>query len=131
MLFAVERWYSYYSGYRYEWVGYYGLIMMILGPIAIRIVYEFIMMAILLVKNVIQINNKLKNQNDGEAGDIFASNFKSVVGNSAPVEQPVYQQTYQPVEQPVYQQAAQPVVSFCPNCGSMANPDGTCPNCRY
>ena len=43
-----------------EYVGARGLLMMILGPIIIRLAYEFIMMFILLVKNVIQINNKLK-----------------------------------------------------------------------
>jgi hypothetical protein len=33
---------------------------MLLGPVVIRLVYEAIMMGILLVKNVMQINNKLK-----------------------------------------------------------------------
>lgn len=37
-----------------------GLGMMLLGPIAIRISFEFAMMTILLVKNVVEINNKLK-----------------------------------------------------------------------
>lgn len=78
MLFYVEE-----SGYYYrrtEWYGGYGLLMMILGPIAIRLAYEFIMMAILLIKNVIQINNKLKapdesQENGGQqpAGDPFAA----------------------------------------------------------
>ena len=39
MLFWVES----YSGYYYsrsEWYGYYGLLMMILGPIGVRIAYE-------------------------------------------------------------------------------------------
>lgn len=38
-----------------------GLATIIVGPIAIRLVYEGIMMFILLVKNVIEINNKTKN----------------------------------------------------------------------
>ncbi|MGN0159781.1 MAG: hypothetical protein ACI4AQ_00150 [Lachnospiraceae bacterium] len=37
-----------------------GLGMMIFGPIAVRITFEFAMMTILLIKNVIEINNKLK-----------------------------------------------------------------------
>lgn len=37
-----------------------GVLIMLLGPIVIRVAYELIMMAILLVKNVIQINNKLR-----------------------------------------------------------------------
>ena len=38
-----------------------GLLTMILGPIILRLAYEFLMMIILLVKNVIEINNKLGN----------------------------------------------------------------------
>lgn len=37
-----------------------GLGIAVLGPIALRLIYEAAMMFILLVKNVIQINNKLK-----------------------------------------------------------------------
>ena len=37
-------------------------IMMILGPIFIRIMYEFVMLTILLVKNTIEINAKLPNK---------------------------------------------------------------------
>ena len=33
---------------------------MILGPIVVRLIFEFLMMALLLVKNVISINNKLR-----------------------------------------------------------------------
>lgn len=38
----------------------YGLALLVGGPIALRLVYEGIMMFILLVKNVMEINNKLK-----------------------------------------------------------------------
>ena len=37
-------------------MGGYGLLIIILGPIAIRLSYELMMMAILLLKNVIAIN---------------------------------------------------------------------------
>lgn len=33
---------------------------MILGPIVVRLIFEFLMMALLLVRNVISINNKLR-----------------------------------------------------------------------
>ena len=42
------------------WLGGYGLLLMILGPIVVRLIFEFLMMALLLVKNVISINNKLR-----------------------------------------------------------------------
>ena len=36
---------------------------MLLGPIAVRISYELIMMLVLAVKNIIEINGKLENKN--------------------------------------------------------------------
>ena len=69
MLFYVEKIYHpgyygyYYSSEGYwttEWKGYYGLILMIVGPILVRISYEFIMMAILAVKNIMQINQNVQ-----------------------------------------------------------------------
>ena len=63
-----------------------GLIMMLLGPIVIRIFYEVMMMGILLVQNVIDINKKLsKNgkENAAPARDPYA-----------PVSTPVYTPTY-------------------------------------
>ncbi len=57
-----------------HWLGGYGILIMILGPILIRLVYELLMMAILLLKNVISINNKLCNQNGNEEKDnVFAA----------------------------------------------------------
>ena len=52
----------YRSGYynRTHWYGLEGIVLAVLGPIAIRLAYEMIMMFILLVKNVMQINKKLK-----------------------------------------------------------------------
>ena len=42
------------------WLGGYGLLFMLFGPIVVRLIFEFLMMALLLVKNVISINNKLR-----------------------------------------------------------------------
>lgn len=111
MLFWVESYHSYYYS-RTEWFGYYGLLTMILGPIAIRIGYELLMMAILAVKNIIQINNKLKNQNDDAA-------------DANPFSTPNVADYYTP------QQAAPTAenVSYCPYCGAQKEPDAFCPNC--
>ena len=60
---CMQMGFSFYEGYYgsyFEWYGGYGLLLMIGGPIAIRIAYEIMMMFVLLVKNTIQINNKLK-----------------------------------------------------------------------
>ena len=36
-----------------HWLGGYGILLMVLGPIAVRLCYELLMMAVLLLKNVI------------------------------------------------------------------------------
>ena len=114
MLFWVDSYRSYYYSYS-RWMGGYGLLLMIVGPIALRIVYEMILMIIIAVKNIIEINKKLKNQN----GDAVESTAAPVF-NRAPAA-------------PVYTQAPAPAVSevptFCTECGSRCNADGTCPNC--
>ncbi len=61
MLFGFSFWESWSGGLRVQWTGGYGLLLMIAGPIAVRIAFEVSMMFILLVKNVLQINSKLKN----------------------------------------------------------------------
>lgn len=43
-----------------RWNGGYGLLLMIGGPIVLRLVYEGLMMFVLLVKNTMQINAKMK-----------------------------------------------------------------------
>lgn len=48
-----------------------GLLVMILGPIALRLIYELSIMAVLLVKNVIEINNKMPlSSNDNKEGNV-------------------------------------------------------------
>lgn len=119
MLFYVE---AGYSGYYYSrpatWYGGYGLLVMILGPIAVRIAYEFIMMALLLVKNVIQINNKLKSEN-GNAGDVFANPIGDAFtgAEEAPKE-----------EAKIVEETAPLTESFCPYCGTRKSSE-FCPNC--
>ncbi len=84
-----------------------GFLTMILGPVAVRIVYELLMMAILAVKNIISINNKLKNQNeDAPNDDIFAADFSEFIP-----------------EKPVTN------AKFCANCGAPLGDGEFCQNC--
>lgn len=128
MLFVVTPSYSYY-GYGYKsggtWLGGYGILLMILGPIFIRIAFEFLMMVVLLIKNVISINNKLKNQNGGEGeSDLFATPTVKDIKAAFKPEQTVSAAQEAPVTQTA------PVANFCTKCGAKLNPDGTCPNCE-
>ena len=147
MLFVVTKSYDYY-GYSAggNWLGGYGILVMIFGPIFVRLIYEVFMMLILLVKNTIAINNKLKNQNDEPvAGDPFAtpdlSEFKPAYQQQAPDYQqqapnyqqaPVYQpQGYAQPQQPVVPQNTVPVNNavLCPNCGAVVEEGDFCPGC--
>ncbi len=63
MLFVVHTQENFFTGETTTvWYGWIGLIAMIVGPIVTRLVFEGMMLFILLVKNTIQINNKLKDQ---------------------------------------------------------------------
>lgn len=69
-LFNVQR--DYWTGAS-RWMGGTGLLCIIVGPIAVRLSYELMMMAILLVKNVISINRKLADETGSAGGDVFAA----------------------------------------------------------
>ena len=102
-----------------HWLGGYGIVIMILGPIVIRLMYELLMMAVLLLKNVISINNKLRNQNGGKEQDgVFA----------APDMSALRQQLRSKAVRPQGPQNPS-APNFCSKCGSPLNEDGKCPNC--
>ncbi len=83
MLFVVNTHESIFTGGTSTvWYGWIGLIMMIVGPIATRLAFEGMMLFILLVKNTIQINNKLKDQYK-----VDACPKKEMYQNQAPVFQ--------------------------------------------
>lgn len=67
-LFNVQQ--SYWGGGA-TWMGGRGLLLIILGPIAVRLSYELMMMAVLLVKNVMEINRKLADQTGSAGADVF------------------------------------------------------------
>ena len=115
MLFAAPKdWY----GDRH-WLGGYGILIMVLGPIVIRLVYELLMMAVLLLKNVISINNKLRSQNgEEEKENVFA----------APDMSGLRQQFQTKAAQPQSPQNA-PAPKFCSKCGAPLDAAGKCPNC--
>lgn len=135
MLTGIFTWFS--GGYNFGMTFLTGLLILVLGPILVRLAYEFLMLFVLLVKNVIQINNKLNGKNDNPfVKDIDFDKFK----NSNVPEQNYtspYAQAVQPIqpEQPVVQNNYQPQqnndsVRFCTTCGTKitGNTD-VCPNC--
>ena len=102
-----------------HWLGGYGILVMILGPIVIRLIYELLMMAVLLLTNVISINNKLRRQNgEEEKSGVFA----------APDISGLRQQFQAKAAQPQPTQSA-PVPKFCSKCGAPLDEAGKCPNC--
>ena len=90
---------------RYDELRWIGIALMILGPIALRFVYEMFMMFILLVQNVIDINKKLK---------------------GGAQEAPTMNTEYAPPVQP-----AKPMYMYCGSCGAKFDAAKTdiCPAC--
>ncbi len=158
MLFGFENLFGGYSYYlRPTWLGGYGLLLIFVGPIVVRIVYESLMMFILLVRNTIDIRNKLYNEeakSDNELDDlkeIFkkkpAQNpMVTPVQNTVPVQSPVASQHYQNVTpsptMPQYQapvnyvqdtspdMSPDPMYVFCTKCGTRYDANsGFCPRC--
>lgn len=145
MLTGIFTWFS--GGYNFGLTFLTGLLILVLGPILVRLAYEFLMLFVLLVKNVIQINNKLNGRSDNPfANNIDLNQFKNSnapeQNYTSPYAQPVQPiQPEQPMQQDYYQQ--QPVVQnnyqpqqdndsvrFCTTCGTKitGNTD-VCPNC--
>lgn len=145
MLTGIFTWFS--GGYNFGMTFLTGLLILVLGPILVRLAYEFLMLFVLLVKNVIQINNKLNERSDNPfANNIDLNQFKNSnapeQNYTSPYAQPVQPiQPEQPMQQDYYQQ--QPVVQnnyqpqqnndsvrFCTTCGTKitGNTD-VCPNC--
>lgn len=120
MLFRTE--YNYWTGDRI-WMGGYGLLIIILGPIAIRLSYELMMMAILLLKNVISINHKLADQTGNGSGDVFAA------PNMQEMKEALRQRREAAQAAQAAAQAAQSQpANFCGQCGAKLE-NGVCPHC--
>ena len=123
-----------------------GLLMIIFGPIVQRILYEAVMLGILLVKNTIEINNKLGGSKEGSAfGGSFSMPKKPApVAPSATPVQPAPQAAptapaqpatpvqpaapAQPVSQPVAPAPQAPTAPAQPTAPA-ANAPKVCPTC--
>lgn len=100
LLFSVKSYGGWYGGGK-TWMGGYGIALMILGPIVIRLVYELLMMFVILVENTIAIREKLT----GKPADDDS--------------------LLQPKEETV-----PPNYVFCPKCGERYDENkGECPKC--
>lgn len=101
LLFGVETHSSSFYGYGYTTTTSTfgtGILIMILGPIAVRLTYELAIMFITLVQNVADINNKLKNQNEKPA------ETKTEAPKAQPTAQPTFSYTQQDPANPNNQQ---------------------------
>lgn len=106
-----------------HWLGGYGILLMVLGPIAVRLCYELLMMAVLLLKNVISINHKLADQTGNGSGDVFAApNMQEM--KEALRQRREAAQAAQAAAQATQSQPA----NFCGQCGAKLE-NGVCPHC--
>ena len=120
-----------------KWLGGYGLLLMILGPIVVRLIFEFLMMALLLVKNVISINSKLRAPGEpsddaerfGDSSDVdeLRQLIRNRVANRA--QKPTFTQSYPQSGAGAAAPEDKPSHGYCPHCGTPLDADGKCPNC--
>ena len=106
----------------------YGLLVMFISPIAIRLMFEITMMAILLVKNVIEINNKLGYKNSDDKGNTASPFAEPKLPKK--VEAPAQPKAAaEPAQQAAPAQPKTP--SVCATCGTLrANENAPfCTNC--
>lgn len=90
-------------GGRYLW--YVGLMLMVFGPIVIRLVYEGMMLLIIGVNNIVEINNKLSRRHK-----------HGCKGEEKKCDAPA--------------PAPEPEMVFCMQCGTRYDKNqGSCPNC--
>lgn len=94
-----------------------GLVIMIGLPLLIRLIYEFLMMTVLLLKHVIMIDNKLKNQNTVDKkqqpeASVFAGRERKKPA-PAPAKEPVKKAApaAKPAAKPAAERPAQPAKS--------------------
>ena len=99
--------------YDSKWLGGYGIIVMLLGPIVVRLFYELLMMLILLVKNVIAINVKLTGKGGSDTAVRFGASPIDYFGKKTEAGTGSHARK----------------ASFCTRCGSPLDPSGVCPNC--
>ena len=92
-----------------------GLLVMILGPIFIRIVYESFMMFIIVVKNVIEINKSVSGDDAADAPSFEMPEIPAAP--AAPVNNPYGYNTAK-VCSKCGAQVNDPDTIFCPNCGN-------------
>ena len=135
--------YGFYGGGGFQSLALEGLIVMIAGPILVRLSYEMMMMFIILVKNTIQINKKLSKdgkQEDGPSFDIPVNEFRPAapVAPAAPVEYTAPVEPAAPAAPVEYAAPAAPVAPaapaeemFCPYCGTKQSSENFfCINCQ-
>ena len=114
-----------------------GLALTIIMPIAVRLLYEFLMMTVLLLKHVIMIDNKLKNQNTGDkkqetADPEFISHEpkKPAPAKTDPAKTAPTKTSPASAIKTALKVPTKPQKHFCSDCGSPLDENGKCPNCN-
>lgn len=111
-----------------------GLFLIILMPVIIRIIHEATMLTIIAVKNVIQINNKLKSQTGDNSKSPFDVEMPKIPKRTyyappayAPTQTAPAQGAPAAPAAPV--QEAAPEYRFCTSCGTKYDANkGKCPH---
>jgi hypothetical protein len=106
-----------------------GLLVIIFGPLVVRVIYEFALILVIICKNTSDISNRLCKQNEKQATQQQAAQQQAT---------PDYSQQYAGYDNQQYtqyggyenQQNYQSTTRYCINCGAqLADGDVYCKNC--
>lgn len=132
--YGITSLFSFTWGYGYfYWGGGAGILTLLVGPFVVRLVYEGLMLTLILIKNVIQINNKMKDET-GKGADPFGAmpNVRDFVparnNNARPANPNVQQQA--PTAPNAQQQAPNFGFAPNPNAQQQAPGFGSAPNAQ-
>ncbi|MBQ6174843.1 MAG: hypothetical protein IJK28_09480 [Clostridia bacterium] len=106
-----------------------GLLIMILGPVVVRLLHETFMLALILCKNTSDINAKM-----GPAPKTPQMPVQAPMGSQPPMGNPApmgeHARHAAPMGTPAPQNAYAPRLTVCQNCGTRYDPaQGPCPMC--
>lgn len=151
MLFSVERYGGFFGSYS-RWNGWTGLILMFIGPVIARIIYEYSLLLVITASKLMSIDNKIpdgccaKGSDDvkpaapapapaPEPGPVWTPDKGTTppwVHSATPEPEPVPAPAPAPVPAPAPAPVPEPepVYRYCAYCGTKYDTNkGGCPNC--
>lgn len=139
LLFSVERYGGFFGSYT-RWNGWTGLILMFIGPVIARIIYEYSLLLVITASKLMSIDKKIPDECCGKGPDDTKAAEPAPTPAPAPVSAPDPEPVWTPdkgttppwvhAEAPAPVPEPEPVYRYCAYCGTKYDTNkGGCPNC--